>query len=100
VISPKLELEPVDARPYLFRGIALGRMGNFNQAAVFFSAALEKDPECAAAYALRGVARSFLGDGSGSLRDLKSAAERGHKGAQDMLKAKGYPRRRDCERCR
>jgi tetratricopeptide (TPR) repeat protein len=84
-------LEPADARPYLFRGIALGRMGNFNQAAVFFSAALEKDPECAAAYALRGVARSFLGDGSGSLRDLKSAAERGHKGAQDMLKAKGYP---------
>jgi len=35
-------LEPVDARPYLFRGIALGRMGNFNQAAVFFSAALER----------------------------------------------------------
>jgi len=92
--------EPGDARPYIFRGIALGRMGNFNQAAVFFSTALEKDPECAAAYALRGVARSLLGDGGGSLQDLKSAAERGHKGAKDMLKAKGYPPTGDCERCR
>ncbi|HRR40994.1 MAG TPA: tetratricopeptide repeat protein [Syntrophales bacterium] len=93
-------LEPGDARPYIFRGIALGRMGNFNQSAVFFSTALEKDPECASAYALRGVARSLLGDGGGSLQDLKSAAKRGHKGAKDMLKAKGYPPTGDCERCR
>jgi hypothetical protein len=84
-----IELSHQDAKYYNELGVAYGSIGNFQQAIENLSLAINIDPQFSKAYFFRGIAYKRLGNNWLFLQDFQTAAQQGHKQAQDYLSTIG-----------
>jgi len=74
-INQAIRSEPDNADLYRRRGIALKKMGQFNQALVDFSRSIELNPDDAGSYSERGKAYSKLGRFDAAIKDYDRALD-------------------------
>jgi len=70
---------------WIKKGQSLYRLGQFQDALSFFTNALDSNPKSAQAYYSRAVTYEKLGNHSRALNDLTTAAQLGHKKAQELI---------------
>ena len=73
-----IRLNPEDALAYYFRGIAYGRLGQFERAIQDFDSAIRLNPQDAVNYYSRGFAHELLGNSIEAERDYATAKELGY----------------------
>jgi tetratricopeptide (TPR) repeat protein len=71
---------------WLRKGQSLYRSGNFQEAVSLFTNAIDINPRSARAYYNRGITYEKLGNQARTVSDLTTAAQLGHKKAQEALK--------------
>ncbi len=71
---------------WLRKGQSLYRSGNFQEAVSLFTNAIDINPRSARAYYNRGITYEKLGNQTRTFSDLTTAAQLGHKKAQEALK--------------
>jgi tetratricopeptide (TPR) repeat protein len=84
------ETDALSATDWFNKGYNADINKEYDKAISFYLKAIELDPEYAAAYWSRSIAKDALGDKSGCLQDTKKAARLGYQPAQDWLKENGY----------
>ena len=72
-INQAIRLDPDNAKLYRHRGIALKKLGQFNQALVDFSRAIQLNPNDAGSYNERGKTYSKLGQFVRAVKDYDRA---------------------------
>ncbi|TFH33388.1 MAG: tetratricopeptide repeat protein [Anaerolineales bacterium] len=74
-MSRALEMDPSDAWAWANRGVAYGKLGQYDKAVADLSRALELDPGNAWVWANRGVAYRELGQPDKAVADFSHAQE-------------------------
>ncbi len=74
---------------YALRGIAYGKLGNYQQNLEDYNKAIEVDPQNAKSYSCRGDVHNKLGHKDEAINDYKTAAQLGDLECQKYLKSKG-----------
>lgn len=83
------ERNPTDIEAFFNQGMAYYYAGDYKQAIRYLDKVIELEPDYTVAYLSRAVAYKGLGDYDQYLKNYKTAARLGCKGARATLKSRG-----------